>query len=129
MELEIIPELWREIKTYLFHNIKTQGKHFKKDKHIMQFNEVLLQLPRIHQPHLGARILYRNHKFPYAKFLYCVPPPNKRCWSITGKKKFIIIEYFYIPRHYVIGPRMKDVRIRQYYYKNIHRHSPRRIEY
>ena len=125
--MEILPELWREIKTYLFHNIKTQGKHFKKDKYISYFNSVLLQLPRIHQPHLGPRILYSN--LIYAKFIYCVPIPNSRCWfnKITGNKKFII-EYFNIPPHYAIGPNIKDVRIRRQYYKNIYYHSPKKLQ-
>ena len=28
----IIEDIWREIKTYLFHNIKIHGKHLKNDK-------------------------------------------------------------------------------------------------
>ena len=26
-------EIWLEIKSYLFHNIRTQGKHLKKEIH------------------------------------------------------------------------------------------------
>jgi hypothetical protein len=133
MNLLILPEeIVKLIKTFIFHNIKTQGKHFKNNKFISQFNSVLLQLPRIHQPYLGARILYRNSNknFQYVKFIYCLPPPCERCWErkITGKKKFSIIEYFFIPYHYVIGKNIKDVRIRKQYYKNIYNHSPRKIE-
>lgn len=131
MNLIILPEeIVRLIKTFIFHNIKTQGKHFKKNKFISQFNSVILQLPRIHQPYLGARILYRNtnKNFKYVKFIYCLPPPCERCWErkITGKKKFLIIEYFVIPCNYPAN--IKDVKIRKQYYKNIVRHSPRKIE-
>ena len=134
MNLIILPEeIVKLIKTFIFHNIKTQGKHFKKNKYISRFNSVLLQLPRIHQPYLGARILYRNtnKKFQYVKFIYCVPPPNKRCWDrkITGDKKIVIIEYFFIPFHYAINQnKIKDIKIRKQYYENIYRHSPKKIE-
>tara|TARA_Y100000588_G_C13308189_1_gene524516 strand:+ start:63 stop:485 length:423 start_codon:yes stop_codon:yes gene_type:complete len=132
MDLEILPELWREIKTYLFHNIQTQGKHLKKDKYISHYNYVLLQLPRLHQPYLGSRILYRCTKknLQYVKFLYCVPPPSTRCWlkTINGNKDFII-EYFNIPKDIaLLSSPKKDICIREVYYKNIYYHSPKRLQ-
>lgn len=41
MNYWIIEDIWREIKTYLFHNIKIHGKHLKKDIHIQHFNKTL----------------------------------------------------------------------------------------
>ena len=40
MNYWIIDEVWREIKTYLFHNIKIHGKHLKKNIYIQQFNKM-----------------------------------------------------------------------------------------
>jgi hypothetical protein len=69
----VIPlDIWRELKTYLVHNIKTQAKHMKNKKDIINFNKVLRCLPRIQPPSSGPRIIYnsvfKRHRF--AKFLY-----------------------------------------------------------
>ena len=40
-QLGIPLDIWREIKTYIVHNIKTQGKHLKKEKSVIHFNNVL----------------------------------------------------------------------------------------
>ena len=37
----IVEEIWREIKTYLFHNIKIHGKHLKDDVYIKKYNNLL----------------------------------------------------------------------------------------
>ena len=40
----IIEDVWKKIKDFLFHNIKTQGKHLKNDIHIKHFNLVWINI-------------------------------------------------------------------------------------
>jgi len=72
LECKIPLDIWREIKTYLVHNIKTQAKHMKNEKSIINFNDTLRQLPRIRPPPNGPRIIYNSALKPhrFAKFLY-----------------------------------------------------------
>ena len=58
----IIEDIWREIKTYLFHNIKIHGKHLKNDKHVINFNKVVKSIPGIYMPRIGPRIVYCSAK-------------------------------------------------------------------
>jgi len=91
MDYWIIDEIWREIKTYLFHNIKIHGKHLKNNIHIQEFNKTLKDIPKLYIPRLGPRIIYNFNKFKFAKFLYKIPSPS----NITNKRNLykLIIEY------------------------------------
>ena len=95
MEAEtwILPELWREIKTYLFHNIKTQGKHLKKDMRIKNYNKVVESIPRKCIPRHGPKIIYNSatKSFRVAKFCYKV--------RFAPDKYIFILEYVASPRH------------------------------
>ena len=70
----IIEDVWREIKSYLIHNIKKHGKHLKDDKYVKKYNEVMKQLPIKYIPASGPRIVYQSCKIidRCAKFLYRV---------------------------------------------------------
>ena len=97
----IIEDVWREIKLYLFHNIKIHGKHLKNDKYIKKYNEVMKQLPIKYIPASGPRIVYQSCKIidRCAKFLYRVQAPctlSKRRYSLKYK---LIIEYMRIGNH------------------------------
>jgi len=72
LECKIPLDIWREIKTYLVHNIKTQAKHMKNEKSIINFNDTLRQVPRIKPPRNGPRIVYNSAKKAYrtAKYIY-----------------------------------------------------------
>ena len=49
---KLIPlDIWRELKTYIVHNIKTQGKHLKKEKSVINFNKSLNDLPTFNATH------------------------------------------------------------------------------
>ena len=74
LEYKIPLDIWRELKTYLIHDIKTQGKHLKKNKDIINFNNALCNLPRIEIPRNGPRIVYSFVKknFLTIKYLYHV---------------------------------------------------------
>ncbi len=91
MNYWIIDEIWREIKTYLFHNIKIHGKHLKNDIHIQHFNKTLKGLPKLYIPRLGPRIIYNFTNFKYAKFIYKIPAPS----LLVNKHRLykLIIEY------------------------------------
>ena len=60
LERKIPVDIWRELKTYLVHNIQTQAKHMKKEKSIINFNDTLRQVPRIKPPPSGPRIIYNT---------------------------------------------------------------------
>tara|TARA_Y100000992_G_scaffold284777_1_gene235199 strand:- start:586 stop:972 length:387 start_codon:yes stop_codon:yes gene_type:complete len=110
----IIEDIWREIKLYLFHNIKIHGKHLKNDKHIKKYNKVMKQLPIKYIPASGPRIVYQSNKIidRCAKFLYRVQAPctlSKRRYSLRYK---LIIEYV------LIGNYTKD-EIREQYFNNV----------
>ena len=72
-------DIWRELKTYLVHNIKTQAKHLKNKKSINNFNDTLRQLPRILPPPSGPRIIYNSATKPYriAKYIYQIQAMTK----------------------------------------------------
>tara|TARA_B100000035_G_scaffold290148_1_gene277054 strand:- start:1336 stop:1722 length:387 start_codon:yes stop_codon:yes gene_type:complete len=81
-EYFIVEDVWREIKTYLFHNIKIHGKHLKNDKFVKNFNNVVKLIPRKYSCKLGPRIIYFSRSvhngelFRFVKFLYKVPAPR-----------------------------------------------------
>jgi len=110
----IIEDVWREIKSYLIHNIKKHGKHLKDDKYVKQYNEVIKQIPIKYIPASGPRIVYQSNTIIHrcAKFLYKVRAPctlSKKRYSLRYK---LIIEYI------LIGNYTRD-EIRQEYYNNI----------
>ena len=51
-------DIWREIKTYIVHNINTQGKHLKKEKSVINFNKTLKNLPTFTPPTSGPQIIF-----------------------------------------------------------------------
>lgn len=81
-EYFIVADVWREIKTYLFHNIKIHGKHLKNDKFVKNFNNVVKLVPRKYSCKLGPRIIYFSRSgyngelFRFVKFLYKIPAPR-----------------------------------------------------
>jgi hypothetical protein len=91
-------DIWRELKTYLVHNIKTQAKHIKNKKSINNFNDALRQLPRILPPPSGPRIIYNSATKPYriAKYIYHVQafkPGRFGAAKPYSDGKFTIIAY------------------------------------
>lgn len=65
-------DIWREIKTYIVHNIKTQGKHLKKEKSVINFNKTLKHLPIFAPPTNGPQIVYNSATRPVrvVRYLY-----------------------------------------------------------
>ena len=100
MKYWFIPEIWREIKLYLFHNINIHGKHLKNNTDIKNYNKTMKDIPKLYVPRLGPRIVYNHYrfykfnKFRFAKFIYKIPAPS----LVSNKKNIykLIIEYISI---------------------------------
>lgn len=94
-EVWILPELWREhIKPCLFHNIKTQGKHFKKDTYIKKYNDVIKSIPQKYNIKKGGglRVVYNsaNNSFRVTKMFYMVPHPRAIKTKSPGPYNLIV---------------------------------------
>lgn len=81
LEKNIPIDIWiHEIKTFFIHDIKTQGKHLKKNVEIIKYNTVLQKIPRIYEITNMPKIVYKNTllKNParIKKFLYARKCPN-----------------------------------------------------
>lgn len=111
MKYWFIPEIWREIKLYLFHNIKIHGKHLKNEIFIKKFNKTLKSIPKLYIPRLGPRIIYPCHKFKTARFLYKIPAPS----LISNKKQM----YKLIIEHIPIKNNLTNQEIKRIYNENI----------
>jgi len=96
-----LPEdLWLIVKSYMFHDIKTQGKHLKNDPYIKLYNITLKLMPPLIIPRSGPRILYSSvtntqkvlidnqrlstKNIRFVKFLYLRPIKY-----IFDKKKYV----------------------------------------
>ena len=68
----IIEDIWKHIKSYMFHDIKIHGKHLKNDPYIIKYNDIMKNIPRPSIPLNGPRIVFSSHKknIRYVKFLY-----------------------------------------------------------
>ena len=110
----IVEDIWREIKTYIFHNIKIHGKHLKNDKYVINFNKVVKSIPGIYMPRIGPRIIYCSAKksFRFVKFVYKIQAPctlSKRRHSLRYK---LIIEY-------MAHQELNEEEVRQEYYSKL----------
>ena len=108
----IIDEIWREIKSFLFHNIKKHGKHLVNHKYNITYNNVMNELNYKYKKHIpigGPKILYGSKKqhFHYIKLYYGIPKPslykmNSRIYSVIIEtipnftKNHDIVEQYYL---------------------------------
>ena len=102
-------ELWKIIKLFIFHNIK-YGKHLKKDKFIIQYNNIIKTLPKKCIPTFGPRIIFSpvNTIIRTYKYIYYIPLKNN--------KKYLIIEILILPQDYQYKFKMYDKIISNIYY-------------
>ena len=104
-----IREIWMNIKEYLFHNIKKQGKHLKQDKDIIKYNITMKEIPYPIVSRTGPRIIYTSSKksVRFIKFVY----------HIKYKKiNKTIIEYMVLPDNYTKYNKIYDIGFRNFYY-------------
>lgn len=97
LEPKIPLDVWRELKTYIIHDIKNHGKHLKKTTEIINYNTVMRQLPRIYAMTGNPKIVYKNHNnisYRCKKFLYCRKSPSTIKNKINDLYRYsLIIEY------------------------------------
>ena len=70
--MHIIEDVWLYIKTFLFHNIKTQGKHLKNDLNIRNYNKIINIFNNILKETSNPRIILgiQKNNFRIVKFIY-----------------------------------------------------------
>ena len=68
----IIDDVWMYIKTFLFHNIKTQGKHLKKNKNIECYNNSIKIFNSLLKEVSNPKIIFQSAMKPFRtlKFIY-----------------------------------------------------------
>lgn len=78
--MHIIEDVWLYIKTFLFHNIKTQGKHLKNDPNIRNYNETINIFNNILKETSNPHIIFGNRykTFRTVKFIYEINYKNIR---------------------------------------------------
>lgn len=76
----IIDDVWLYIKTFLFHNIKTQGKHLKNDPNIKNYNKTIKVFNNILNETSNPRIIMGSLKYNFrmVKFIYEINYKNIR---------------------------------------------------
>ena len=96
----IIDDVWNNIKTFLFHNIKIHGKHLKNDPNIKNYNETIKVFNNILKEANNPRIIFGrlNKNFRIVKFIYEINYKNIR--------KLILLYQKYSDPH----PKYTDVR-------------------
>jgi len=79
-------DVWLIITSFMFHNIKTQGKHLRNDPYIKLYNYTIKLMPPLIIPRSGPRILYSSatKNIRFVKFLYLRPVKYN-----FSKKKYI----------------------------------------
>ena len=68
----IVDDVWNHIKTFLFHNIKTQGKHLKNDKNIICYNNSIRVFKSLLNDVSNPKIIFQSvmKKSRNVKFIY-----------------------------------------------------------
>ena len=89
-------DTWREIKSFIFHDIKSHGRHLKNDLEVKNFNKVTKSIPGKYQPNIGPIIVYGlpNKNFRTVKFIYYVPAP--RAIETNSNKYKLVIEHMHL---------------------------------
>ena len=101
----IINDIWLYIKTFLFHNIKTQGKHLKNNPNIENYNKSIKIFNTIIEESSNPRIILypSRNNFRIVRFIYEI--------NFKQIKQLIIIYQKYKEQH----PKYLDLR-RDYLY-------------
>lgn len=84
LQSKIPYDIWVEIRSFIVHDIKTHGKHLKRDKNVICYNNVLKTMPRF-CPSPNPQIVFnrREKSFHTVKYLYNVVHKNKKRTIIT----------------------------------------------
>ena len=99
----IIDDVWDYIKTFLFHNIKTQGKHLKNDKNIICYNDSVKIFNSILKEVSNPKIIFQSvmKKSRNVRFIYEINYKNirkliivQRAMTIDDKSVNLKKEYY-----------------------------------
>tara|TARA_B100001093_G_C25934552_1_gene638248 strand:- start:30 stop:383 length:354 start_codon:yes stop_codon:yes gene_type:complete len=97
LETKIPMDIWREIKTYIVHNIRTQSKHLKNYPEIINFNNVINDIPRKCTMLSGPKIVYQSVTKPFrcVKMVYSRISPSLVIKNLPSNNEnySLIIEY------------------------------------
>ena len=109
-------ELVREISNCLFHNIKVHGRHLQNTPDVVNFNSVMIHIPRLLFPYVGPRIIYSSKRrgLRYVKFVYVL---------YHKKVRRLIIEFFlqkHLKKKNMTFLLKDDDFIRHLYMKDLH---------
>ena len=109
LEKYVIEDMWKKIKTYMVHDIKTQSKHLRNAKEIRRYNMVIRDLPRICASD-GPCIIYYTTRV-------CATTPllnvffSRAHWK-TGRTGLVMAKFLY------------NVKNPSYYAKRPHQRAP-----
>ena len=87
----IVDDIWNHIKTFLFHNIKTQGKHLKDDKNIVCYNNSVKIFNSLLKEVSNPKIIFQSvmKKSRNVKFIYEIKYKKIRLLIIVYKSMTI----------------------------------------
>jgi hypothetical protein len=74
----IVEDVWKHIKSFVFHNIKIHGKHLKNEPYNINYNHVMKNIPKPSIPFNGPRIIYSSaiSSTRFVKYIYHMIFPN-----------------------------------------------------
>ena len=107
LETKIPMDIWREIKTYIVHNIRTQSKHLKIYPEIIKFNNVINDVPRKSIMLSGPKIVYQSATKPFrcVKMIYSRISPSLVMKNLppNNENYSLIIEHvpFFLKINYI----------------------------
>lgn len=106
-------DLWNIIKSFMFHNIKTQGKHLKNDPYIKLYNLTLRLMPPLIIPRSGPRIIYSSvtANTRFIKFIYLRPMK----YNFDTNK---YINNFVIKEYQILSDNLSEQDYYEQYYSN-----------
>lgn len=106
-------DVWLIITSFMFHNIKTQGKHLKNDPYIKLYNYIIKLMPPLIIPRIGPRIIYSSatKTIRFIKFIYLRPLKYD-----FNKKKYI--HNYVIKEYQVLSDNYSEHDYYEQYYTN-----------
>ena len=124
MKRYIIDELWYNIKSFMFHDIKKHGRHLKiNDPCVKNYNKVVKSVPTIVKPINGPYITYKLHNssIQVARFLHynIQLRLSRRRPLIKSVIECVLLDQF-IPKRLSIFPAYQGKsNVLKYYHENI----------
>lgn len=103
MEIYVIDDVWRYIKTFLFHDIKIHGKHLKPEKNIQRYNKIIQKFPTLlHVIDSSRKVTYSSATlyYRYVKFIYEIKYKKIRYTVVRMQKYTTSDDNFYKDQYF-----------------------------